>query len=270
MNHWKKLCTLAALTGLTACGGGGGGDAPLNLATVQGVWDTTTYTGTGLGSSTLGVRGVMLPDGAAWLFLLDGAPSSNPAPVGLVKSTVSVAGQSFSGTGTRFMLDNSTPASLAVAGSVPAASTLALDFAPQAGGTATATARLAPARNNTFAGQASKVDMTGVWRFSSTVATGGGSTTVTWNWSIDGNGTLTGSNTLGCTFTGQVLPRSEAVKVYNVSLTESCNDVSGTVVRQFGGVALQNSTNDLTTFGLVVGDNSYGTVVVATKLTAPT
>lgn len=222
MKHWKKLCTLAALTGLTACGGGGGGDAPLNLATVQGVWDTTTYTGTGLGSSTLGVRGVMLPDGAAWLFLLDGAPSSNPAPVGLVKSTVSVAGQRFSGAGTRF---------------------------------------------NELA---TKVDMNGAWSFSSTVATGGGSTVVTWNWSIDGNGTLSGSNTLGCSFTGQVIPRSEAVKVYNVSLTESCNDVTGTVVRQFSGVALQNSAKTLTTFGLVVGDNSYGTVVVATKGTPPT
>lgn len=268
MKHWKKLCTLAALTGLTACGGGGGGDAPLNLATVQGVWDTTTYSGTGLGGSTLGVRGVMLPDGAAWLFLLDGAPSSNPAPVGLVKSTVSVAGQRFSGAGTRFMLDNSAPASLAVAGSVPATSTLALDFAPQAGATATATAQLAPVTR--FNELATKVDMNGAWSFSSTVATGGGSTVVTWNWSIDGNGTLSGSNTLGCSFTGQVIPRSEAVKVYNVSLTESCNDVTGTVVRQFSGVALQNSAKTLTTFGLVVGDNSYGTVVVATKGNPPT
>lgn len=268
MNHWKKLCTLAALTGLTACGGGGGGDAPLNLATVQGVWDTTTYSGTGLGSSTLGVRGVMLPDGSAWLFLLNGAPTANPPPVGLVKSTVSVAGQTFSGAGTRFMLDNSAPTSLAVAGSVPATATLALDFAPQAGGTATATARLAPVTR--FNELATKVDMAGAWRFSSTVATTGGSTQIDWNWSIDGNGTLTGSNTLGCSFTGQVLPRSEAVKVYNVSLTESCNDVSGTVVRQFSGVALQNINKDRTTFGLVVGDNSYGTVVLATKLNPPT
>lgn len=268
MNQLKKVCMLAAVAGLTACGGGGGGDAPLDLATVQGVWDTTTYSGSGLGSSTLGVRGVMLPDGAAWLFLLDGTTSSNPAPVGLVKATVSVTGQTFGGAGTRFMLDNSAPTSLAVAGSVPATSTLALDIAPQAGGTATATARLAPVTR--FNEAATRADMAGAWVFSSTVATSNGSTTVNWNWSIDGNGTLTGSNTLGCGFTGQVVPRSEAVKVYNVSLTETCNDVTGTVVRQYGGVALQNSAKTLTTFGLVMGDNSYGTVVIATKLNAPT
>lgn len=56
----KLKYTLLALSviGLQACGGGGGGGGTpaLSLESVQGVYDTTTYSGSGLGGATQAVR----------------------------------------------------------------------------------------------------------------------------------------------------------------------------------------------------------------------
>jgi hypothetical protein len=114
-----------------------------------------------------------------------------------------------------------------------------------------------------FSAAASSADMTGSWEFQSTQATTGGTTTITWNWAINSAGTLSGTNTLGCTFTGQVLPHADPVAVFTVALDENC---AGTT-RQYSGVALQNSAKNQTTFGLTLQDQSVGTIAVAAKVT---
>ena len=127
MKNVKTACLIAALTGLYGCGGGGGGggSTSMNLETAQGIWDSSSYSGTDLGKA---IRSVMLKDGNAWVFLLDNLITNNPTPIGLVKASVAVSGQSFSGTGKRYMLDTHTGSSVEVQGNVPATQQLALKF----------------------------------------------------------------------------------------------------------------------------------------------
>jgi hypothetical protein len=259
MKNVKTVCLIAALAGLYGCGGGGGGSASLNLASVQGVWDSASYSGTDLGTATKAVRSVMFKNGAAWLLLLDDLTTNNPTPIGLVKAAVTVSGQNFSGTGKRYMLDGSPASNVEVQGNVPASQQLALKFGAAANPTTLAT--LAPVTR--FSTTAASADMTGSWQFQSTQATtGGGTTTVTWTWAINSAGTLSGTNTLGCTFNGQVLPHADPVAVFTVALNENC---AGTT-RQYSGVALQNSAKNQTTFGLTLQDQSVGTIAVAAKV----
>lgn len=263
MKNVKTACLIAALTGLYGCGGGGGGggSTSMNLETAQGIWDSSSYSGTDLGASTKAIRSVMLKDGNAWVFLLDNLITNNPTPIGLVKASVAVSGQSFSGTGKRYMLADASTHAVAVTGSVPAASTVSLNFSDSAGGSSTATTTAAVVSR--FNAVAAKADMAAVWTFSATQPTvGGGSVSVTWNWNVDANGTLSGTNSLGCNFTGTVLPRSESVAVFDTSITENC---AGTT-RIFNGVAFQNSAHSSTTFGLILNDGSTGTVAVAQKV----
>lgn len=265
MNQFKKTLLALTVIGLQACGGGGGGGGsstpPLSLDTVQGVYDTTTYSGSGLGGATQAVRAVVLRDGTTWLFLMDGLTATNPSPVGLAKAAVTVSGQSFSGTGKRYMLADASTHAVAVTGSVPAASTVSLNFSDSAGGTTTATTTAAVVSR--FNAVAAKADMAAAWTFSATQpSVGGGSVSVTWNWNVDANGTLTGTNSLGCNFSGTVLPRSESVAVFDTSIIEDC---AGTT-RIFNGVAFQNSAHTYTTFGLILNDGSTGTVAVAQKV----
>lgn len=261
MNKLKKTVLALSVIGLQACGGGGGGGSPaLSLDSVQGVYDTTAYSGSGLGGATQAVRAVVLRDGVTWLFLMDGLAAADPSPVGIAKANVTVSGQSFSGTGKRYMLADASASNLAVTGSVPATSTLSLSFSDSAGGTTSATSTVAAVGR--FNATAAKADMAADWTFSATQdAVGGGTVSVTWDWTVDANGTLSGSNSLGCLFTGTVLPRSEAVAVFDTTINESC---AGTT-RIFNGVAFQNSARTLTTFGLILSDGSTGTVAVATK-----
>lgn len=254
MKNVKTVCLIAALAGLYGCGGGGGGSASLDLATAQGIWDSSSYSGTDLGANTKAIRSVMLKDGTAWVFLLDDLIANKPTPIGLVKASVAVSGQTFSGTGKRYMLDTHTGSSVEVQGNVPASQQLALKFGAAANPTTLAT--LTPlSRASTAA------TITGAWTFSSTTPTGVGTTTTTVTWNIDSAGTLIGEDTQGCKFQGQVLPRSEPAGVFNVTLTQTC----ASTVSQYSGVALQNSASDIITFGLVSTDQSTGTVVVATK-----
>lgn len=270
MTKLKNTLLALSIIGLQACGGGGGGGSStpvLSLGSVQGVYDTTAYSGSGLGDATKAARAVVLANGDTWLFLRDGLGAGS-VPVGVAKATVTVSGQTFSGSGKRYMLADKSFTNLAVTGSVPAASTLGLSFSDSAGGTTTATTTAA--MENRFNALAARADMAADWTFSATepMEDGTGSVTWTWNWTVDDNGTLgnTGGVRTGpgnsCIFTGTVLPRREAVAVFDVSITEDCN---GTV-RILSGVAFQNTAKDLTTFGLILNDGSSGTVVEARKV----
>lgn len=72
--------------------------------------------------------------------------------------------------------------------------------------------------------------------------------------------TVSGQN-FSCTGKRYMLP----VAVFTVALNENC---AGTT-RQYSGVALQNSAKDQTTFGLVLQDQSVGTIAVAAKVVTP-
>lgn len=261
MNTLMKTALLAALvTGLHGCGGGGGDSAaatepvvaPLALDTVQGVWDTTTYSGNTLGSETQSVRTVMLKDGTAWLFLRDGTAAQNP--VGIARAAVTVSGQTFSGTGKRFPLNGPATSTFSVSGSVPAADSLALSFA---NGAVAGSAALAPVTR--FDATAALADIAGQWDVNRSNAL------VEITWTIGATGQLTGFSTTGCTYAGSVVPRSDALAVFTASITETCSDG----VKTLQGVGMQNTDKSITTFGLVASDDTVGTIAVATRKTTP-
>ena len=58
-------------------------------------------------------------------------------PPTIAKAAVTVSGQSFSGTGKRYMLADASTHAVAVTGSVPAASIVSLNFSDSAGGSST-------------------------------------------------------------------------------------------------------------------------------------
>ena len=231
MKNVKTACLIAALTGLYGCGGGGGGSSSLDLTSLQGVWDSSSLTGTDLGANTKAVRSVMFKDGTAWVFLLDDliSPTTSPTPIGLVKASVAVSGQNFSGTGKHYFYTPGniswSTSSIEVQGNVPASQQLALKFGAAA--TPTTLTTLAPVTR--FNATAASAKITGNWESDSTNTNNGATTTY---WNIDSAGTLSGYDTKGCDLTGQVLPRSEPIAVFNVNVTFTCGEIGRASCRE--------------------------------------
>lgn len=256
----KKLMQLLKWTlassvfGLAACGGGGGGGGtvsppvvqvpPITVAQLQGFWNGPV-SGASLGGAST-VRTVVLNDGAAWMFLHDAQDNL----VGLATAKLAVSGQNFSANAARYPASGAKAETLSVAGGAPTATSFAVTVAGSAG-----TSSLALTADTRYGSAASAADVTGNWRFTKQ----GG--TIVASWTVDANGTLSGSSTLGCTYNGKVVPHG-VVAVYDVALSETCS--SGVV--QLSGIAKLNSAKTFLTFGLTSADGNVGETVVAQKL----
>lgn len=239
-----RLLASAATLALAACGGNGGSGTPIALADLQGFWNGPVA-GADFGGAA-SVRSVVLDDGRAWLFLHDDA-AGEPL-VGLATAQLGVAGESFTGNGTRYDATGAVVTTVSVAGNLTADG---LDMTASSTGSATlSTMDLAlDARFDTPA-VASGVE--GMWVF--TQANG----TIEGTWTIAADGSLTGNRTPGCTYTGTVTPHA-GVAVYDVSITESC---TGSAAKGLAGIAKLNSTGAFLTFGLTTADASEGVAFV--------
>ena len=258
----KLIKTLAASSALAftltlaACGGGGGGGGggtvsppvvvtpPITLAQLQGFWNGPV-SGASLGGATM-ARTVVLSDGSAWLFLHDAQDNV----VGLSTSKLAISGQTFSGTGSRYPASGAKADSITVSGGAPTSTTFPVTVVSGAGSSA-----LALTADTRYTTAATKADATGNWRFTKS----GG--TIVANWTIDANGTLSGSSTLGCTYAGTVVPHG-SVAVYDVALTETC---TGSVTA-LSGIAKLNTAKTFLTFGMTTADGALGETVVAAKI----
>lgn len=257
----KSVTTLAASSALAftlaACGGGGGGSSgggtvtppvvvtpPITLTQLQGFWNGPV-TGASLGGASV-ARTVVLSDGTAWLFLHDAQDNV----VGLSTAKLVVSNQTFSGSGPRYPSSGAKAETITVSGAAPATTTFPVTVVSGSG-----TSSLALTADARYSTAATKADTLGNWRFTKS----GG--TIVANWTIDANGTLSGSSTLGCTYAGTVAPHG-TVAVYDVALTETC---TGSVTK-LAGIAKLNTAKTFLTFGMTTADGAVGETVVAAKI----
>lgn len=249
-----QLLSAAAVLVLSACGGGGG-DTPapvgptLNLADLQGFW-SGPLAGTAL-PTVATTQAVILPDGTSWWLLFGTAPDA--PPTAMVKATLSVAGSAYSGSGKVYALDSSTVSSLALSGiTATATSVSATVTQPGTSGTSTATLTAASA----YRTPAVLSSLVGTWQTSLS----GGVARVTLQ--IDAAGTLTGTDTKGCVWSGTVALHPAGNAVYNYNTTENCGVG---LVTNWNGIGVLNAAKTASTLFVTNPGDSRGFVLSFAK-----
>ncbi len=207
MNNKQKAAIAAAasivLASLVACGGGGS-SAPAVTVSAEGV-----YEGTLTGSTSTGFQLLFLEDGTYWS--LYGTPS---ASVFLVRGFVQGSGTSSNG-----QFTSSTAKDFGVApaasGSLNATYTNTYDIngtIANPSGTVGFAGKPPASTFYVYTNAASPAAIAGAW--SLTTLSG-----ETLNVSIAAGGAITGTSSLGCSFTGSAVPRASGKNVFNLSLT---------------------------------------------------
>jgi hypothetical protein len=249
--HMKKTLLIGSLVlALAGCGGGGGGGpAPLQLDELQGFW-SGPLSGTSLQAAAT-TQAVVLPNGTAWFLLL---PASG-APTGMVKATLSVSGATYTGSGKVYEFATGGVTSLNMTGSAQESSSLssAITVSGAAGATnATMTYSSAYATPVTLA------NVAGSWQ----VSASSGALQV--NWTVQGNGSLTGTSTTGCTWSGAFTTRAGGTAVLDYTATETCASVS-TV---YTGIAVLNGARTTGTLFVTTPADAQGLVLSMSKMSS--
>jgi hypothetical protein len=247
------LMASAATLMLTACGGGGGGGGgeapPATVDSLQGYWEGSV-SGADLGGAEK-VRAVVLSDGSAWLFQHDTSAPSEPL-VGMTKASLTIAEDGFVGTGRRYPASGNTVGDVTISNGDRNgnAMLMSVNTAPAVVSTLTLD------KDDRYAVAAAPADLIGGWHFTKENGS------IEGTWYVDGNGTLTGTSSLGCRFGGRVAPHGAGVAVYDVTVTETCT--AG--VKQLTGIARLNSAKTFLTFGLTTNDAAQAEAFPAAKV----
>lgn len=248
----RSIGTLLTAFALAACGGnGGGGAAPLALSQLDGYWtgSVNDTTGSPLGASTI-ARAVVLDNGSAWVFLHDGTQAGQPL-LGLATATLYGVPQGFTGTGKRYPASGAAlPGDITVSGGAPRGADFDVDVTA---GSDRATLELT--YDPTWETPAVPAELEDDWTFTKA----GGTINATWR--IAPGGALTGTSTLGCTYTGNVVPYHVNTAIYTANITETC---TGTV-KQLSGVARLNTAKTHLIFGLTTTDGAEAEAFAATR-----
>jgi hypothetical protein len=247
----KRSVLLGSLVlALVGCGGnGGGGDgepAPLQLQDMQGFW-SGALAGASLQSAT-STQAVVLPDGTAWFLLV---PASGAA-TGMVKASLSVSGDTYSGSGTVYEFATGTATPLTLSGSAAAGATLASAFSVSG---STGTTRAALAYSSAYTAPVTAANVAGAWQ----VSASSGALGV--DWTVQSNGSLAGTSTTGCTWAGAFTPRAGATAVLDYSATETCLSVA-TV---YTGIAVLNSARTVGTLFVTTSAGAQGFALSMSK-----
>jgi len=227
---------------LAACGGGGGGASAgddtegLQLQDMQGFW-SGALSGTSL-QSAASTQAVVLPDGSAWLLLL---PASGAAS-GMVKASLAVSGTGYTGSGTVYDFATGVATPLTLSGSAEAGTNLATAITVS-GAAGTTDASLS--YNSAYTTPVTLANVAGVWQVSASAGA------LRLDWTVQGDGSLTGTSTTGCTWSGAFALRAGGTAVLDYAATETCASVS-TV---YTGIAVLNAARTLgTLFVTTTGD----------------
>jgi len=198
--------TALAAAFVAACGGGSSGS--LDLATLQGRWESTgaaspqTAIIVPAASSAAGASVWLLNRDGSALSWLDARPSGSD---GLLAS----------GSTYPLSASNAGPQPLSWSGTVNlAANSLSVNGAT-----------LQLTRTDTLKSASSLGDVTGNWSATFTGAA------VAVNLGVAANGSISGQASTGCAYSGQLSARSD-IKVFDATLTESCNGS----VQNFNGI----------------------------------
>ena len=166
----------------------------------------------------------------------------------MLKANLATSGAGLSGTGKAYLLGSTTTEAVTLSATAVSKTSLSGTITATTGASAQAEpfSLVYQSRYDTPATLAS---FTGsAW--SGTLGAG------TLNWSIDSSGKITGTRTMGCTYTGQLSLRTEAKAVADVVLTESCP-----ALIQMSGVALKTTDNTGITMLLTTTGDAAGVLI---------
>lgn len=256
------LVCMATILTATGCGGGGGSTStlatpvtpsptpepaptpdptptpiPVAQPVIKGFW-----TGS---QGTNGVSAIILANGDAWVVFLEAGSATSFA-----RLHVTTSSSSFSSNGTRYLLQSGTTEAAAASGSFTEKTTLVGSMVTPNGSTS-----LSLAYDVRYATTATIADAVGTWKGSyrnnSSVLT----------MTVGSTGTLSGSSTTGCTYGGNLQPRSADPAVLDLSFTETCQGSSTAMT----GIATVNAAKTGISFAVTTPDTSKGALFAGVK-----
>jgi hypothetical protein len=240
------LCTIAAAV-LAACGGGGGGGSsapPPPPTSIQGFWS-------GRVDASLSTSAVILDNGDVWLvFQATDAVGTPVSITGMARAAMTVTGSSYTGAGSNYDLTANPPSNISLAGTATAKTSLVGSYTT---GGATKNVRLA--YNASYETPANLADVTGHWTGTF------GSSASSLGLDVAATGSLTGSSTTGCSYTGTLIPHAGNVAVFDLALTETC--LGTAVILQ--GITTINAAKTLLFLAFTTVDKSRGGLFVGQK-----
>ncbi len=210
------------------------------IDTLQGIWQSPPNAANAATTTTTTTTSVIvLPNGQLWAVLADASSTR------LIKASLVSQGSAFGGTGKSYTLGTSSFSTTTITASAVAKTSLSASISTaSASGTQLDTASLTyQSRYDTAAVLA---DFAGNWQ-----ATLGSGTT---HWTITSSGTISGSRTTGCTYSGQIRLRAEAKAVTDAAVTETC---AGTLI-QLHGVATLRADKARISMALSTADEASG------------
>ena len=223
----RVLCVVLLLSTLLAgCGGGGSSSStPVATADATGVWEgTITQNGVG----TFSVTG-LITGGQMRFLSADGNT--------IYEGTVSVSGNTFTATTSNYAIDGGIFSTSTLTGSVVTANSISGTFTSSDGGSGSFSLTYDPITTR----GSSLATITANWF----VTDGSG---YSMSLTIDSAGTLNGSDSDGCVYTGQVNIIDPTVNIYGISLTaSSCGFYDG-AYSGYAVVADDTGTNDALVF----------------------
>jgi hypothetical protein len=250
MKLFKPTIAAAACLGfLSACGGGGGDTNvvdPIDLSAVaQGYWSGDVIGGP---DGARAATAIVTPALAAYVVFDNGTTVTGLAKVPLLVAADGTINVRATGSGSYYKLGTgSSKQPFAIDGIVTTES----KFTGKAGGV-----DFIWTGNAGYKTPAKASDLDYRWRGTA------GNTTITYDWTVNINGVVSGSSTAGCSYEGTVKPNASGVAVFDVSVREIC---STDTRKTLSGVATLNSTKTSLQVAYTTADDAEGGLLQLTK-----
>lgn len=250
----QKAATIAMFSvALSACGGGSSSvPAPVTptpptpkppvtpkpaLSDIQGFWNSTL-------SSTSSASAVILPNGQAWVVY-----ETAGAVTALAQASLSLNDTTYSSSGKYYSLPGGGVQDYNMSGTLPAAAAGSLSNSVRIGsGTATA---MTWTYNKAYETALSQNSVQGRWSGKL------GANSLLWD--FDAAGTLAGTSTTGCTYSGTLIPNASAKAVLDAAITETC---AGTAQSLSGIARLSTDKASMSLVYITAGGVQGGAVLL--------
>lgn len=240
-----NILVIATTVAITGCGGGGGssnstGTDPKNpntsVPSPKGFWTGTQ------GASSLSA--IVLANGDSWII------SDDAGTINFARIQTTATGNSFGGTGTRYLLQSGTVEPVTASGTFVEKTTLSGSMSPVSNS-------FILAYNTRYETIASLTDAAGSWLGSY------GSSTLTLN--VASTGSLSGNSTTGCKYSGTLMTRSSDPAVFDVNFIETCGVNANPAVKALSGIATINAAKTAISIATSTADKASGALFVGVK-----
>ncbi|HTD06305.1 hypothetical protein [Undibacterium sp.] len=239
---------------LIACGGGNSYEAPNPtppvtptppstptpvLSNIQGFWNSTL-------SGTSSASAVILPNGQAWVVY-----ETAGTVTALAQANLSASAAMYSSSGKYYSLPGGSVQDYSMGGSLPAAGAASVSNNVRIGsGTATA---MTWTYNKAYETVLSQNSVQGRWSGKL------GANSVLWD--FDAAGTLAGTSTTGCTYSGTLILDAGAKSVLDAAITETC---AGTA-QSLSGIAILSTDKTGMSLAYITAAGAQGGVVLLAR-----